>query len=143
MLLKQELGALILRVVLGLSFFIHGFVKFQGGIENQVGWFESIGLPGFMAYGTALIELIGGILLVIGLGTRFVSAIFVLLMVGATITVKLAVGFLGNGQMAGYELDLAYAAMALYLAVNGSKLFAVNQLIHKEDNHSHQFKNIG
>ena len=40
MLLKNEIGALILRVVLGITFFIHGFVKFQGGIENQVGWFS-------------------------------------------------------------------------------------------------------
>ena len=33
--LKNEIGALILRVVLGITFFIHGFVKFQGGIENH------------------------------------------------------------------------------------------------------------
>jgi putative oxidoreductase len=50
MLVKNEIGALILRVTLGALFLIHGIVKFQGGIENIVGWFESIGLPGFMAY---------------------------------------------------------------------------------------------
>src|SRR5687767_3150851 len=108
MLVKNEIGALILRVTLGALFFIHGLVKFQGGIENIVGWFESIGLPGFMAYGVALVELIGGIALIIGLGTRLFSALFALLMVGATLKVKLSVGLLGNGQMAGYELDLAF-----------------------------------
>ena len=41
-----EIGALVLRVVLGITFFIHGLAKFQGGIENTVGWFASIGLPG-------------------------------------------------------------------------------------------------
>ncbi|WP_026567353.1 DoxX family protein [Bacillus sp. UNC41MFS5] len=133
MLLKNEIGALILRVTLGALFLIHGIVKFQGGIENIVGWFESIGLPGFMAYGVALIEIIGGVALIIGLATRLVSALFALLMIGATLKVKLSVGLLGNGQMAGYELDLAFLAIAVYLATNGSKLFSVRQLILQKD----------
>lgn len=130
---KNEIGALILRVTLGALFFIHGLVKFQGGIENIVGWFESIGLPGFMAYGVALIELVGGVALIIGLGTRFVSALLALLMIGATLKVKLSVGVLGNGQMAGYELDLAFLAMALYLVINGSKFLSVSQLFFNKD----------
>lgn len=129
MLLKNEIGALILRVTLGVLFLIHGIVKFQGGIENIVGWFDSIGLPGFMAYGVALIEIIGGIALIIGLATKFISALFALLMIGATLKVKLSVGLLGNGQMAGYELDLAFLAIALYLVINGSKVLSVSQLI--------------
>ncbi|MFP3123480.1 DoxX family protein [Ectobacillus funiculus] len=138
MLGKNEIGALILRVTLGILFFIHGLVKFQGGIENIVGWFESIGLPGFMAYGVALVELIGGIALIIGLGTRLVSALFALIMIGATLKVKLSVGLLGNGQMAGYELDLAFLAMAVYLVINGSKALSVSQLIFQKD--SNEFK---
>jgi putative oxidoreductase len=135
MMLKNEIGALILRVTLGALFLIHGIVKFQGGIENIVGWFESIGLPGFMAYGVASVEIIGGIALIIGLATRFISALFALLMIGATLKVKLAVGLLGNGQMAGYELDLAFLAIALYLVISGSKLWTVSQLIfHKDSN---------
>ncbi|WP_375088745.1 DoxX family protein [Peribacillus sp. RS7] len=128
---KHELGALILRLVLGISFFIHGVSKFQGGIENTVGWFESIGLPGFLAYAAALIEVVGGIAVVLGLFTRLVSVLFVLLMAGAIMKVKLAVGFLGNGQMAGYELDLAFLAMAVSLAVTGSKAYALDQFIFK------------
>ncbi|MFJ7728626.1 DoxX family protein [Neobacillus sp. NPDC097160] len=135
MMVKNEIGALILRVTLGALFLIHGIVKFQGGIENIVGWFESMGLPGFMAYGVALLEIVGGVALIIGLATRFISALFVLLMIGATLKVKLAVGLLGNGQMAGYELDLAFFAMAVYLVINGSKLLSVSQLIfHKDSN---------
>ncbi len=128
---KHEISALILRLVLGISFFIHGLVKFQGGIENTVGWFGSIGLPGFLAYGVALIEVVGGLALVLGLFTRVVSSLFVLLMAGAIIKVKLAAGFLGNGQMAGYELDLAFLAIAVSIAVTGSKVFALDQFIFK------------
>ncbi|WHY86548.1 DoxX family protein [Neobacillus novalis] len=135
MMLKNEIGALILRVTLGALFLIHGIVKFQGGIENIVGWFESMGLPGFMAYGVALIEIVGGVALIIGVATRLISALFALLMIGATLKVKLAVGLLGNGQMAGYELDLAFLAMAVFLVINGSKLLSVSQLIfHKGSN---------
>jgi putative oxidoreductase len=133
MLLKNEIGALILRVTLGALFLIHGIVKFQGGIENIVGWFESIGLPGFMAYGVAFVEIIGGFALIIGLATRFVSALFALLMIGATLKVKPSIGLLGNGQMAGYELDLAFLAIALYLVINGSKVLSVSQLIFQKD----------
>ncbi|MFK9093599.1 DoxX family protein [Bacillus salipaludis] len=131
MLKKFEASTLILRVILGITFFVHGFVKFQGGIENIVGWFDAIGLPGFLAYGVALVEIIGGIALILGLGSRFVAALLALLMVGATLKVKLAVGFLGNGEMAGYELDLALLAMAVFIAINGSKMFALDQFVFK------------
>lgn len=131
--LKNEIGALILRITLGVIFFIHGVVKFQGGIENTAGWFESLGLPGVTAYGVALLEIIGGILLIIGFATRLVAALFALLMIGATVKVKLAIGLLGNGQMAGYELDLAFLAIALYLVINGSKLFSLSKLIFQRD----------
>lgn len=130
---KTELGALILRVILGVIFFIHGLVKFQGGIENTVGWFDSIGVPGYMAYAVAGIEFVGGIALIIGVGTRLVSALFAIIMIGATLKVKLSVGLLGNGQMAGYELDLAFLAMAIYLSINGSKLLSVGQLLFKKN----------
>lgn len=86
-----------------------------------------------MAYGVALLEIIGGIALIIGLTTRLVSALFALLLVGATLKVKISVGLLGNGQMAGYELDLAFLAMAVYLAINGGKVLSVSQLILQKD----------
>lgn len=126
-----ELGALILRLVLGVSFLIHGMAKFQGGIGNTAGWFESIGLPGVFAYVVALIEVVGGLMLVAGLFTKVVSVVIAILMVGAIFTVKLGAGFLGDGQSAGYELDLAFLAMALALAFTGSKYLAVDQFIFK------------
>lgn len=128
---KFAWSTVILRVVLGITFFIHGLVKFQGGIENTVGWFDSIGIPGFFAYVVASLELVGGLLLVVGFGTRIVSALFVVLMLGATFKAKLALGFLGNGQMAGYELDIALMAIALFLAVNGSNMLSLDQAVFK------------
>jgi putative oxidoreductase len=131
MMKKIEVGTLILRLVLGVTFFVHGLVKFQGGIENIVGWFDAIGLPGGLAYAVALLEIVGGLALVVGLGSRIVSALFVLLMVGATVKGKLAIGFLGDGQGAGWELDLALLVMALFIAINDSKMFALDKVLFK------------
>ncbi|MFD2681876.1 DoxX family protein [Bacillus seohaeanensis] len=120
---KNEIGKVILRVVVGLTFFIHGLSKFQGGISNTVGFFDSLGLPGFTAYVVALVELVGGIALILGLGTRIVTLLFALIMLGAIFTAKLSAGFLGNGQMAGYELDLVLLAASIYFVfADGSQL---------------------
>lgn len=124
-----EIGLLITRLVLGIIFFVHGFVKFRDGIGNVSGWFDSIGIPGFAAYIVAIIELVGGLALIIGFGTRIVSILLAIVMVGAMFKVKLAVGFLGNGQMAGYELDLALLAIALLLGLSGSRLLALDRAL--------------
>lgn len=128
---QYEISALILRLVLGATFLIHGFAKFQGGIGNIVGFFESVGIPGFLAYIVAIIELVGGFALILGLGTRVISAFLSIIMIGAILTVKLPLGFLGNGQMAGYELDVALLAMAVSLVITGSSLYSIDSLFQK------------
>jgi len=122
----QEIGAFILRVVLGITFFAHGLMKFQSGLGGLAGWFQSMGLPGFMAYAVGTIELVGGIALILGLGTRIISALLVAIMLVAILKVKLAAGFLGNGQGAGYELEVALMVMALHLALNGSSFLSLD-----------------
>ncbi|MGR3765686.1 DoxX family protein [Rossellomorea sp. NS-SX7] len=126
---SQQIGALLLRFVLGLTFFIHGLAKFQGGIENTAGFFESLGLPGYSAYAVALIELIGGIAMILGFGTRVAAALFAIIMIGAIMKVKLASGFLGNGQSAGYELDLALLVMSIYFIFDKTASFSLDSKI--------------
>ncbi|TQR04263.1 DoxX family protein [Psychrobacillus soli] len=128
---KLGVSTLLLRLVLGISFLVHGLVKFQGGIANTVGWFESIGILGFFAYAVATLELVGGIALILGIGTRIVSAFIVVLMIGAIVKVKFAIGFLGIPEMAGYELDLAFLVIALFLAINGSKFLSIDETFFK------------
>ncbi len=130
---KNEIGALLLRVVLGVVFLAHGAAKFQGGIENIVSWFDSIGLPGPIAYIVEIIELVGGIALILGFGTRIVSALLGFIMVGAILKVKFAAGFLD-----GYAYDLVLLIICVHLVLNGSKLYSLDQLFFKgqEDKHS-------
>jgi putative oxidoreductase len=134
MIKNNEAGATILRVILGITFLIHGAAKFQGGIENTVGFFESLGLPGFTAYLVAIIELVGGLAMVLGVGTRIISILFAIVLAVAIVKVKLAGGFLGNGQMAGYELDLALLAISIYLAITNKSLFALDNVLFQSKN---------
>jgi putative oxidoreductase len=131
---KYEVGALILRLVLGITFFIHGLAKFQMGLGNVSGFFQSIGIPGFMAYVIATIELVGGIAMILGIGTRIVSILFVFVMLGAIFTAKLSAGFMGNGKMPGYELELALLAISIYLAISGNRLYSLDSLFGKKEN---------
>ncbi|GIP40408.1 hypothetical protein J31TS4_36880 [Paenibacillus sp. J31TS4] len=125
---RYEWSLLVIRVMLGLTFVVHGYVKVTG-MEGTVGFFESLGLPGALAYVVAALELVGGLLLIAGLFTRLLSLLLGLVMLGATLKVKLAGGFLGSGQGAGYELDLALLAMAAALAISGSKFYALDSLL--------------
>jgi putative oxidoreductase len=133
---SQHIGALILRFALGLTFSIHGFVKFQGGIENTAGFFETLGLPGFSAYVVAFIELIGGIAMILGFGTKVVAALFAIIMAGAIFKVKLAAGFLGNEQGAGYELDFVLLAMSVFFIFDKPASFSLDSRIFQSNDAS-------
>lgn len=100
----------------GVWFYVlyHGFVKFQGGIENTAGYFESLGLMSGLAFVVAIVELVGGLLLILGLGTRVIGAVFAVIMIGAIFTAKLSLGLFGDGTYAGYELEVVYVALGIY-----------------------------
>lgn len=71
----QSLALLILRVAFGLGFAIHGYQSLfviEGGIEKLAGLIESKGWPApeAFAYLAKVTELLGGVLLALGLVTR-------------------------------------------------------------------------
>ncbi|ANA82943.1 DoxX family protein [Paenibacillus glucanolyticus] len=121
-------GTFIIRVILGVIFLAHGLDKFQSGIGNIEGFFASLGIPAFMATVVAIIEIVGGIALIIGLGTRIASLVLGVVLIVAIFQAKLGMGFLG-----GYELDIALLAMAVHLALSGSSLLSVDSLFSKKN----------
>ncbi|PKG23332.1 DoxX family protein [Niallia nealsonii] len=120
----QPIGTLFIRFVLGIIFFMHGLTKMQNGIENTAGFFTSLGLPGFSAYLVAGIELIGGLLIIIGLGTRIIAVLFAAIMLGAILMVNGSNGFVG-----GYEFELSLLAMSLFLVFNQAQVFALDNIL--------------
>ncbi|MDP4552200.1 DoxX family protein [Alkalihalobacillus macyae] len=121
------LGLLTIRLIVGMLFFAHGFFKFSEGIANTAAFFEAIGLSGFLAYVVGLIELIGGVLMILGLGTRIVSVLFSSILIGALILVKRSTGMLG-----GYELDIALLAMSLSLFLSGGGPYSLRHYMVKK-----------
>ncbi|OUQ88056.1 oxidoreductase [Brevibacillus brevis] len=126
---RFEWSTLILRVIAGLTFAIHGVAKFQMGLENVAGFFGTMGLPAFIAYLVAFLEVVGGIALILGLGTRVFAGALSVVMLGAIFKAKLAVGFMGGEGGAGYELDLALLAMLVSLGISGSSKFALDAIL--------------
>ncbi len=75
----------------------------------------------------------GGILVILGLGTRIISTLFSLLMVGAIITVKFDQGFIG-----GYEFDLLLLAVSLFFVVNNSQSISLDKFLSNRNNKQQQ-----
>lgn len=129
---KVTVVSTIMRVVLGILFLAHGITKLQMGLGNVEAWFSSMGVPGILAYVVAVLELVGGVFLLVGLFTRYVSALFVIMLLGAIFTMKLSVGLLGNSEMAGYELDLGFMLVAIYLLVSEATPLSVDYVLFRK-----------
>lgn len=138
MLLKRnvELGLFIVRVLTGVIFLLHGFSKFQGGIDGTTGFFQSIGLPGFLAPVVAIIEILGGLLLILGLLTRIAGVALTVIMVGVLLTAKA-----GQPFMMGTEFDYLLLFTSLQLALAGSALLSVDSLLFKNKYNSRLAEN--
>ena len=71
-------GIVVLRLALGITFFLHGWHKVTHGIDNQIGILVANGIPGFFMYFGYVSEVLAPILIVLGLFTRL-SALTVIL----------------------------------------------------------------
>jgi putative oxidoreductase len=74
------------------------------------------------------LELVGGIALILGLGTRILSGLLAVVMLVATVKVKWANGFLGGEAVPGYELDVLLLVMLLALCVGVSSRLALDRV---------------
>lgn len=120
-----------LRVILGGTMAWHGFEKFDDGIDGTEQFFEflSIPLPGLMAWVVAILELFGGIMIILGFLTRIVSLLFVVELLVAAFRYKYGedVGMIGADQ-AGAELDWALIAGFVILLTHGAGKYSVDAI---------------
>ena len=82
---NADYAATTLRVSSGVLFLAHGLLKVNVfTIAGTVGYFESLGLPGALAYLTIFAELAGGLALILGVGTRLAALALIPVLLGAT-----------------------------------------------------------
>jgi putative oxidoreductase len=125
---KADYAAFLLRLTSGLFFLAHAGMKiFIFTLPGTVAFFESLGLPGFMAYLVILLEVIGGIALVIGLYGDLLAIPLALDLAGAVATVHAKNGFFFTNPHGGWEYLVLWivALIAVFLLGNGA--FAIKR----------------
>lgn len=116
-----NLSLLILRIAVGVIFILAGWGKLNG-IDGTTGFFENIGVPlaGFMAWVVALVEFLGGILVLIGYKIRIPSILLAIVMVVAILMVKM------GGEFSNMRIDIALLAITIALSLLGSGAYSVD-----------------
>ncbi|MGJ7921663.1 DoxX family protein [Neobacillus sp. LXY-4] len=129
-----NIGLLIIRLVIGISFMGHGAQKLFGwfggyGLKGTGGWLDSIGIkPGVtMALLAGLSELVGGLLFALGLLTPVAGILIAFTMVIAIVKVHGPNGYWSTQN--GYEYNLTLLAVAIGIALIGPGQYALDALI--------------
>jgi putative oxidoreductase len=121
-------GTALLRVTLGIAAISHGLLKvLVFTMPGAVGFFESLGLPGFLAYVTVFVEVAGGLALVAGYQTRLVSLAMAPILLGA-MWAHSGNGWVFSNQGGGWEYPLFWAIALVAQAMLGSGAFAVDTM---------------
>lgn len=109
------------RLVLGVIFLTHGILKFMQ-LSGTIQFFSHIGIPlaGVIAPLIALLEIVGGLGIILGVGTRLFAALLAGELLIAILTVRWSAGFVG-----GYEFELALVAGLISLLCSGSGRLAL------------------
>jgi len=119
-------AALVLRVSLGVMYIAHSLVlkHLTFTLPGTAQFFESLGLPGALAYLTFWAELIGGVLLVAGIGTRAVALALIPILIGAA-WVHAGNGWVFSAANGGWEYPVFLMAASIVLALLGNGRYAV------------------
>lgn len=123
-------AATVLRVGVGVVMAYHGYSKFQGGTSNVAGFLGSLGVPApdLVAPLLATAELVGGVMLIVGLATRVWAIIIALVLVGAIFLVKVDLGLIADSGV-GAELDVALLAGSVAILLLGPGKLAADNAI--------------
>jgi len=122
-------AAFTLRIALGAMFIAHALLKvFVFTLPGTVQFFESIGLPGMLAYVTIGAELVGGVMLILGIGTPWVAALLIPVLLGAT-WAHASNGWLFTAPNGGWEYPAFLTIAALAQALLGSGAFSLSTVL--------------
>jgi len=128
----QSLSLLLARFAVAYGFYEPAMQKWSdiGAIAT---WFGSMGIPfpTLNAYMAASTELLGVILLTLGLFTRIISIPLMVVMVVAITTVHLVHGFSAGEN--GFEIPMYYMLFLAIFASHGAGKFSLDYLLFEDE----------
>ena len=125
---NKEYGIALLRISLGVMLIAHSVVLkyFTFTLAGTAGYFESIGLPGLLAYVVFGMEAVGGVLLVLGVRTREVAAALIPILAGA-LWVHSGNGWVFSNAGGGWEYPLYLIVLSAAQVLLGEGAFALSR----------------
>lgn len=128
----RSFALLLARLTIAYGFFNPAMMKFAD-ISATAEWFGKMGipLPTLNAYMAATTEMLGVILLTLGLFTRIISAPLIVVMIVAITTVHIGNGFSAGDN--GFEIPLYYMLFLLIFLSHGAGKFSIDHLLFKDD----------
>lgn len=150
----NEWGPLPLRLLLGFCFIFHGLPKISSLAGHQ-GFAQGLGslgipAPGVLAWVVGLMEVVGGLTLILGAFVVVTSALLTIVMLVAMFKVHFAAGFsfLNIKSMGpdgpvfglpGYEVNLLYIAVLVSLIMSGAGALSIDQLRGRRSRRYHEY----
>ena len=120
-------AALVLRVALGVMFMAHALLKYYVfTLPGTAQFFQSLGLPGSLAYATFFAELVGGALILAGVYSRWVAAALIPILLGAT-WAHSGNGWVFTAQNGGWEYPAFLTIAAAVQALLGDGKYALSE----------------
>jgi putative oxidoreductase len=142
-------STLPLRLMVGYGFMEHGYAKLIHGPERFAAILHALAVPApeLMAWATIMVELLGGLAVLLGAFIPLVSVPMACVLLTAMFTAHLQYGFSAIKLQAitaagaqfgppGYEVDLLYLACLAALVLTGSGPFSIGSFLTKRSNSS-------
>ena len=121
------LAAFLLRVALGVMFLAHSVLLklLVFGLPGTAAFFRSVGLPGWLAHATVAAEVVGGLMLVLGVRARLAAAALALIPLGAVFAVHAPNGWVFTAAGGGWEYPAYLFVLCVAQALLGEGAFAL------------------
>jgi putative oxidoreductase len=126
--MTEDIGKLVLRLTVAILMLLHGVAKIMGGVSGISGMLQGIGLPGALAYGVYLGEVVAPLLVIIGFYARVGALVMAVNMLAAIYLAHQADIFsLARGGGWALEPQAFFLFTALAVALIGPGRFSVRE----------------
>ncbi|EGI1272938.1 DoxX family protein, partial [Escherichia coli] len=123
----HDTGLLLLRLTFGILMLFHGVAKIEHGVNWIVSILQAVGLPGFIAYGVYIGEVVAPVLIILGIFTRPAALIYALTLLVATLLVGTGKFFtLTEVGAWGLENEMLYFMGGIVIMLLGAGRYSVS-----------------